>query len=1093
MTSGSSADTAWTFDGGMAMPAVEDSAVEDAMVQSVDDTTTEEEKKALKSSDRGRGDQRMDNAPAIENFSPITDGSPIDERSGLTVAQLRDQMESTRIAQQMFHQSEIQRRDNTIQALMDKIAELQQEDEGATIRVQELERQRDTAYQAMDHLNRVNVSMQESYANAMGNRLLNTFNVKFMLFAVKEYEKLTNELHEQAMTNMNLRAKVSESEFSVASLGEYLQIVRNEQKTATSSDRMLIAALREEHCDLRSRLGTSEERYEDAIRRGQDVQQRLQHVEDNARQSLPTMHEELSELRRMLKHQEDMNMKVKSEYEMYRRLPQQAAVQSSSMPTSSRATEHGCDLPKYLLPITEVQSVVSNPGANRQGALHMMVSQHRLGGLRLMGIGIEMPGPFVTNSSRTFSTLKMEKRPTSSSTSAVRAEEGSDERISDAAIAKIVEDDVKQADLAASKVPTGLHNIDDTSPRRDRSSFRPPEDHEARMPGLELDLLAQINKMQLEIYESKRAEQRLREDRDEWRLMAEDMQRRQNDDEGEGEDEEENDETVEGVDPPPGSPGSGNSGPRDPKGDPPDPDDGENDDRDDPEVTEVRISRREADKVIVPPFPTITHLDNWMSQCIANVLSACADPNQEEWMKWLSPAFRPHPDIEALNDSGHRKFKSIDVKLGVAMTAMLRAGSDRAAELYLEVNRKSNEYVRDYDGKIIKGRQIVAMMYESFRTQDRSDMIVTLDYLIKLPYNGGSKLHQFKQTWMEILVRMRREDVPPKKASRDCLYNKIKYSPAMKWELGLHYEHLHYDDPRRSYENLLAIMDRVIMRKREQANLAQTQVGLRQMLDGKDLLAAPARGSGKDVSPSAPAPKGGGGRPNKGNEGKGGDAAPVLPQSKAKPHAKAKPKKKDNKRAESVDTKNKKNIRCKFHFTSSGCKNGKDCPYSHSKKTPEKPPGGARKQVNRRVSFSSDTKFKSSNPRKSYKEQGGEIIRINMQRFLADEKRASDLEFAKHKARLKAQIFKDMLDDGKDGDRIAHLRIPGTSQVVAIAFLGRLISRSSAGITPPACSAGPSAATEGGARQGPQASASSSAITTGWAGTSATGESSGGR
>ncbi|CAE7416372.1 unnamed protein product, partial [Symbiodinium microadriaticum] len=667
----------------------------------------------------------------------------------------------------------------------------------------------------------------------------------------REYEKLTNELHEQAMTNMNLRAKVSESEFSVASLGEYLQIVRNEQKTATSSDRMLIAALREEHCDLRSRLGTSEERYEDAIRRGQDVQQRLQHVEDNARQSLPTMHEELSELRRMLKHQEDMNMKVKSEYEM-------------------------CDLPKYLLPITEVQSVVSNPGANRQGALHMMVSQHRLGGLRLMGIGIEMPGPFVTNSSRTFSTLKMEKRPTSSSTSAVRAEEGSDERISDAAIAKIVEDDVKQADLAASKVPTGLHNIDDTSPRRDRSSFRPPEDHEARMPGLELDLLAQINKMQLEIYESKRAEQRLREDRDEWRLMAEDMQRRQNDDEGEGEDEEENDETVEGVDPPPGSPGSGNSGPRDPKGDPPDPDDGENDDRDDPEVTEVRISRREADKVIVPPFPTITHLDNWMSQCVANVLSACADPNQEEWMKWLSPAFRPHPDIEALNDSGHRKFKSIDVKLGVAMTAMLRAGSDRAAELYLEVNRKSNEYVRDYDGKIIKGRQIVAMMYESFRTQDRSDMIVTLDYLIKLPYNGGSKLHQFKQTWMEILVRMRREDVPPKKASRDCLYNKIKYSPAMKWELGLHYEHLHYDDPRRSYENLLAIMDRVIMRKREQANLAQTQVGLRQMLDGKDLLAAPARGSGKDVSPSAPAPKGGGGRPNKGNEGKGGDVVAIA-------------------------------------------------------------------------------------------------------------------------------------------------------------------------------------------------------------------------
>ena len=109
---------------------------------------------------------------------------------------------------------------------------------------------------------------------------------------------------------------------------------------------------------------------------------------------------------------------------------------------------------------------------------------------------------------------------------------------------------------------------------------------------------------------------------------------------------------------------------RGPGYDPPDGDDP--DGGDDPEYTEVKISRREADKVVVPPFPTVTHLESWMSQCIANVLSACADPNQEEWMKWLSPAFRPHPDIEALNDSGHKKFNGIDVKLGVAMSAMLR-------------------------------------------------------------------------------------------------------------------------------------------------------------------------------------------------------------------------------------------------------------------------------------------------------------------------------------------------------------------------------------------------------------------------------------
>ena len=43
-------------------------------------------------------------------------------------------------------------------------------------------------------------------------------------------------------------------------------------------------------------------------------------------------------------------------------------------------------------------------------------------------------------------------------------------------------------------------------------------------------------------------------------------------------------------------------------------DGGDPDGGDDPEYTEVRISRREADKVVVPPFPTVTHLESWMSQ-----------------------------------------------------------------------------------------------------------------------------------------------------------------------------------------------------------------------------------------------------------------------------------------------------------------------------------------------------------------------------------------------------------------------------------------------------------------------------------------------
>ena len=255
MASGSSADTAWTFDGGVAMPAVEDSTADDVAVQSVDDITTEEEKKVKKPStapkaraasrastptrssstgsklpkardrneragllvlqsvgheamlkdkrtkspgtiskpgssrssssrrsrrpsrvrdrsvvsagNRDRNGQQMDAVAAIEDISPIVNESPTGDRSGMTLAQVRDQMESSRFAQQMYHHSEMQRQETIIKALMEKIAELQKEDEGSTMRIQELERQRDTAHQAMEHMNQVNQAMQSNYNDAL--------------------------------------------------------------------------------------------------------------------------------------------------------------------------------------------------------------------------------------------------------------------------------------------------------------------------------------------------------------------------------------------------------------------------------------------------------------------------------------------------------------------------------------------------------------------------------------------------------------------------------------------------------------------------------------------------------------------------------------------------------------------------------------------------------------------------------------------------------------------------------------------------------------------------------------------------------------
>ena len=112
-------------------------------------------------------DVTMDTIPAIVDTSPVQLPLPAEERGESAQMSIRDQLESARIAQQMFHQSEIQKFEGVIQTLVSEMREMQQEDEGPEIRIQELERQRDTACLAMQHLNHVNQEMKSDFESAM--------------------------------------------------------------------------------------------------------------------------------------------------------------------------------------------------------------------------------------------------------------------------------------------------------------------------------------------------------------------------------------------------------------------------------------------------------------------------------------------------------------------------------------------------------------------------------------------------------------------------------------------------------------------------------------------------------------------------------------------------------------------------------------------------------------------------------------------------------------------------------------------------------------------------------------------------------------
>ena len=104
-------------------------------------------------------------------------------------------------------------------------------------------------------------------------------------------------------------------------------------------DRIGVGFQEQQH--LRNRLDEEEEFRSMAVQRMQKAEDQLRQVENNAKQTLPTLQGELNELRRALKLQEDVQARTLSELEAARNAHQGLPQPSSSMPISSRTTESG--------------------------------------------------------------------------------------------------------------------------------------------------------------------------------------------------------------------------------------------------------------------------------------------------------------------------------------------------------------------------------------------------------------------------------------------------------------------------------------------------------------------------------------------------------------------------------------------------------------------------------------------------------------------------------------------------------------------------------------------------------------------------------
>lgn len=129
---------------------------------------------------------------------------------------------------------------------------------------------------------------------------------------------------------------------------------------------------------------------------------------------------------------------------------------------------------------------------------------------------------------------------------------------------------------------------------------------------------------------------------------------------------------------------------------------------------------------------------------MANIRSARADPDQEAWISWIGESFKLNPDIIKMSDSCGLRFTTIDVNLANALNALIASSGDSGKEVGMEIKVMILDLARRDPPQVVKGRQIVAMIFESFRSSTHTDLMFT-------GKPGDSKLNLFRNQWIHIL------------------------------------------------------------------------------------------------------------------------------------------------------------------------------------------------------------------------------------------------------------------------------------------------------------------------------------------------------
>ena len=321
---------------------------------------------------------------------------------------------------------------------------------------------------------------------------------------------------------------------------------------------------------------------------------------------------------------------------------------------------------------------------------------------------------------------------------------------------------------------------------------------------------------------------------------------------------------------------------------------------------EIRVNRKEGEKVVLLAFPTRAQLPGWR-RSVARALVTTSAMNDQLEILWISEVYKVGKKSEDFESSGEDRFKSLDQKLAVALHGVLKGGAEKGRAISEVLHVEEDKLFQR--GKITIGRQVLWLINEHFRTNHTTDHASDMVDLVSLQW-FVENMTKFRYTWDSCVQSM--YPPLPDETLRDILYKKLAPSKVLREDL-CHFDRQEQGHPHRTYAWLRGRIDYHIIRQLQDKNQAEKT----SMFRGKqgaplDPSAAPAKAKPKtkataDAAASKGKAKGKGG----GGKGKGGNTGGGNPTGGG------------------VDPKAYEGV-CYF-FQEGSCRRGADCRFEHRK------------------------------------------------------------------------------------------------------------------------------------------------------------------